>query len=120
MFTQAQRLFNTGRRFTGTDKDACGKCGYRGLNINLDIIGQDGSVMCVSCWNEEYSFSDESKITEAWLYSLYGEDPPIETPPNALETCNSCDFRPMALGDNPMGYCLPCLAEVMGADDNGR
>ena len=39
--------------------------------------------------------------------------------PSALETCNSCDFRPMAKGDNPMGYCLPCLAEVMGAD-NGR
>ena len=40
--------------------------------------------------------------------------------PSALNRCNSCEFRPMALGDNPMGYCLPCLAEVMGADDNGR
>lgn len=51
MDTQAQRLFKTGRRFSGTH-DACYKCGYRGLNINLDIIGQDGSVMCAACWNE--------------------------------------------------------------------
>ena len=76
MDTQAQRLFKTGRRFNGT-YDACYKCGYRGLNINLDIIGQDGSVMCVLCWNEAYSFSDEDKLTEAWLASFYGIDLPI-------------------------------------------
>ena len=76
MFTQAQKLFNTGRRFSGTHKP-CAKCGYGGLNINLDIIGQDGTVLCVSCWNEAYSFSDEDKLTEAWLASFYGIDLPI-------------------------------------------
>lgn len=116
MFTQAQRLFNTGRRFSGTH-EPCDKCGHNGLNINLDIIGQDGTVLCVACWNEQYGFSDEDKITEAWLANYYGIDLPVETPFSAVETCNSCDFRPMALGDNPIGYCLPCLTEVMGADN---
>lgn len=78
MDTQAQRLFKTGRRFSGTN-EPCDKCGYchYGPNINLDIIGQDGAVLCVSCWNETYSFSDEDKITEAWLADYYGIDLPI-------------------------------------------
>ena len=52
---------------------------------------------------------------ESWLCATCASDKLIG-PPSVIETCNSCDFRPMALGDNPMGYCLPCLNEVKGDD----
>lgn len=76
MDTQAQRLFKTGRRFSGTYKP-CGKCGYGGLNINIDIIGQDGTVLCVACWNMAYCLPANDNITEAWLADYYGIDLPI-------------------------------------------